>query len=73
LAASLSYGNPFSNANKSTDHFFAHGPSATTVPPPRVHAGTYLPPDLIHATREILSRLELMPVKGYLDKSSGYN
>ena len=67
LAATLPHGNPFTNANKALDHFFAHGPSATTVPPPRLHAGTCLPLELIYSTGEILSRLELMPAKGYLD------
>jgi dihydrodipicolinate synthase/N-acetylneuraminate lyase len=67
LAASLKDGNPFTNANKAIDHFFAHGPPAAEVQPPQVHAGTRLPAEVIRATGEILSRHGFMPVKGYLD------
>ena len=67
LVASLSDGNPFANANKAMDHFFAHGPRAASVPPPRLHAGSRLPAEIIRATGEVLSRLGLMPAKGYLE------
>jgi dihydrodipicolinate synthase/N-acetylneuraminate lyase len=59
-------GNPFANANKAMDHFFAHGPHADEVPPPRLHGGSQLPVEMIRQTGEILSRHYLMPVKGYL-------
>ena len=67
LAASLKAGNPFTNANKAIDHFFAHGPRAAEVQPPQVHAGTRLPGEVIRATGDILSRYGFMPAKGYLD------
>jgi hypothetical protein len=67
LVASVRDGNPFANANKAMDHFFAHGPKAAAVPPPRLHAGSHLPVDLIRATGEALQRHHLMPVKGYLE------
>ncbi len=67
LAAALPEGNPFTNANKAMDHFFAHGPKAAAAPPPRLHAGSCLPPELIRSTGEILSRQELMPAHGYLE------
>ena len=67
LAASLKDGNPFTNANKAIDHFFAHGQRAAEVPPPRVHAANRLPADVIRVTGQILSRHGFMPVKGYLD------
>ncbi len=67
LAASLKDGNPFTNANKAIDHFFAHGPGAAEVPPPRIHAGSRLPVEAIRATGEILSRHGFLPAKGYLD------
>jgi dihydrodipicolinate synthase/N-acetylneuraminate lyase len=67
LAAALPDGNPFTNANKAMDHFFAHGPKAAAMPPPRLHAGSCLPPELIRSTGEILLRQELMPPHGYLE------
>lgn len=66
LAGGLPHGNPFANGNKAIDHFFAHGPAALIVPPPRLHAGSSLPPELIRATEKILLREGLMPSKGYL-------
>jgi dihydrodipicolinate synthase/N-acetylneuraminate lyase len=66
LTAALKDGNPFANANKAIDHFLAHGPKAVNEPPPRLHAGSFLPLGLIRSTGEILSREQLMPVKGYL-------
>ena len=67
LAACLKDGNPFTNANKAIDHFFAHGPRAAEVPPPQLHAGTRLPVEVIRAMGEILSRHGFMAAKGYLD------
>lgn len=60
-------GNPFANANKAMDHFFAFGPRAMDAPPPRLHAGSRLPVEVIHATGEALVRHGLMPAKGYLE------
>ena len=67
LVAGLPEGNPFANANKAMDHFFAHGPRAAAAPPPRLHAGGKLPVEVICATADILSRHKLLPRKGYLD------
>jgi dihydrodipicolinate synthase/N-acetylneuraminate lyase len=67
LVSALPQGNPFANANKALDHFFAHGPEAAKVPPPRLHAGNHLPVETIRAAGEALSRNGLMPVKGYLE------
>ena len=67
LAAALPDGNPFTNANKALDHFFAYGPKATTAPPPRLHAGSCLPLEFIRSTAEVLSRQQLMPANGYLE------
>ena len=61
------YGNPFANANKAVDHFFAFGPKARDAPPPRLHAGVLLPADVIHAAGDTLLRHGLMPEKGYLE------
>jgi dihydrodipicolinate synthase/N-acetylneuraminate lyase len=67
LVAGLRDGNPFANANKAIDHFFAHGPKAERVAPPRLHAGSRLPESVIRAVGEALSRHGFMPKKGYLE------
>jgi Dihydrodipicolinate synthase/N-acetylneuraminate lyase len=58
-------GNAFANANKAMDHFFAYGPKAATIRPPRVHAGSSLPAEMIVETGKILDKYGLMPAKGY--------
>ena len=63
----LPHGNPFANANKAMDHFFAYGPNAAKVQPPRLHAGVRLPIEVILTTGDSLSRFDLMPGKGYLE------
>ena len=67
LVADLPDGNPFANANKAIDHFLAHGPGAVDATPPRLHAGSTLPADVIRTTAEILTEYRLMPGAGYLD------
>ena len=67
LVNNVPEGNPFANGNKAIDHFFAHGPRAAEVAPPRLHAGSHLPLEIIRATGEALSRHGLMPNKGYLE------
>ena len=67
LVASLPDGNPFTNANKAIDHFFAWGSRAAAVPPPRLHAGSRLPTEVIRATGDVLTRFSLMPSRGYLE------
>lgn len=59
------HGNAFANANKAMDHFFAYGPDAAKVPPPRLHAGPSLPVEMIVQTGQILLRYGLMPGTGY--------
>jgi dihydrodipicolinate synthase/N-acetylneuraminate lyase len=67
LVKGLPDGNAFANANKAMDHFLAHGPRAASLWPPRLHAGSCLPVEVIRSTGEILSRHDLMPAKGYLE------
>jgi hypothetical protein len=66
LASPFPHGNAFANANKAMDQFFAYGPKAASVPPPRLHSGISLPSDMIVETGKILNRYGLMPDKGYL-------
>ena len=67
LVAGLPDGNAFANANKAMDHFFAHGPQAASVPPPRLHAGSRLPVEVINAAGEALQRHGFLPAAGYLE------
>jgi len=67
LVREIPAGNAFANAGKAVDHFRAHGPKAAGVAPPRLHAGSSLPVEVIRATGEALSRYEMMPAKGYLE------
>ena len=67
IVTGLPDGNPFANANKAMDHFFAWGPKAPSAPPPRLHAGSFLPGDVIRGAGEALVRHGLMPDKGYLE------
>ena len=67
LVRGIPDGNQFANAGKAVDHFHAHGPSASQVPPPRLHSGRSLPVEVIRATGEALARHRLMPAKGYLE------
>jgi len=66
LAGQVGYGNAFTNANKAMDHFFARGPDAAKVQPPRLHSRRLLPVDLIEATGAALKHCGLMPESGYL-------
>jgi dihydrodipicolinate synthase/N-acetylneuraminate lyase len=67
IVTGLPHGNAFANANKAMDHFFAFGPKAPEVTPPRLHAGNRLPVEVIRATGDALARHGLMPKKGYFE------
>jgi dihydrodipicolinate synthase/N-acetylneuraminate lyase len=66
LVGGLPEGHAFVNANKALDHFFAHGPKAAKAPPPRLLSGSHLPVEVLRKTEQLLSRNDLLPVKGYL-------
>jgi dihydrodipicolinate synthase/N-acetylneuraminate lyase len=67
LVSDLPAGTAFACANKALDHFFAYGPRAAGVPPPRTHGGGRLSVELIRAAGKILERHGLLPSKGYLE------
>ena len=67
LVAIVQDGNPFANSGKAVDHFFAYGPHAVKVTPPRLHSGRSLPLEVIRETELILRRHDLMPTGGYLE------
>jgi dihydrodipicolinate synthase/N-acetylneuraminate lyase len=66
LVSGLPEGNPYANANKAIDHFFAYGRRAGDVPAPRLHSGHPLPSDVVAETGKVLVRHEFMPPVGYL-------
>jgi dihydrodipicolinate synthase/N-acetylneuraminate lyase len=67
LVHPLPYGNPFTNANKAIDHFFAFGPLANATEGPTLHEKIRIPHDVIQATGAILTHHSLMPEKGYME------
>jgi len=67
LVDDLPWGNRYTNANKAIDHFLAHGPDATALAPPMLHAGVRLPQAVIDATGGLLAQLGLLPSRGYLE------
>ena len=66
LVKGLPKGNAFANANKAMDHFFAYGPKAAEVQPPRLHSGDSLPVEVVRQMGEILRKHGLMSSEGYL-------
>ncbi len=67
LVQPLPYGNPFTNANKAIDHFFAFGPRANRAEGPMLHKKIRIPHNVIQATGAILTHHNLMPEKGYME------
>jgi len=65
-AANLPEGNPFANANKAAEHFYAHGGSALQAPLPRFSSGRSLPLDFVRQAGEVLGKHGLLPERGYL-------
>jgi 4-hydroxy-tetrahydrodipicolinate synthase len=63
----LPYGNPFTNANKAIDHFFAFGPAAAAKEGPLLKTGVRLPKEVLVETGAMLDAFGLMPGKGYLE------
>jgi dihydrodipicolinate synthase/N-acetylneuraminate lyase len=67
LVKDLPKGNPFTNANKSMDHYMAYGHDAERVPPPMLHAGVRLPAELIREVGKVLDEANLIPARGYMN------
>jgi dihydrodipicolinate synthase/N-acetylneuraminate lyase len=67
IVADVPVGNAFANANKALDHFFAFGPKAATVAPPRLHAGRRLPVEVLRAVGDALQRHGFLPERGYVE------
>ncbi len=67
LVKALPFGNPFTNANKAIDHFFAFGRSAGVKEGPVLKGGIRISGDILSATGDVLRKYGLMPEKGYLE------
>ncbi len=65
-AGGLGAGNLFSYSYKAIDHFFAYGPDAGEIAPPRIYSGERLVPEIIKTAGQALTRFKLMPSEGYL-------
>jgi len=68
LVIDIPEGNSFSNANKAVDHYMAFGADARFIRPPRLHAGTHIPKDVILRVGEVLESAHLIPGTGYLNQ-----
>jgi dihydrodipicolinate synthase/N-acetylneuraminate lyase len=67
IVATVPAGNRFTNANKLADHFYAHGPRAVSLPPPRLHSGHHLTAAMVRAAGAALEQHHFMPANGYLE------
>jgi 4-hydroxy-tetrahydrodipicolinate synthase len=67
LVKTLTCGNPYTNANKAFDHFYAFGPSAKSKEGPMLKGGCRIPREIIGAIGDLLKNYQLMPEKGYLE------
>ena len=65
LVSNIKKGNAFTNANKALDHYMAFGKDARTIRPPILHAGIYIPEDVIQKVGDLLESAGLIPDKGY--------
>ncbi len=68
LVSDIPDGNAFANANKAVDHYMAFGADAQHIPPPRLHAGTLIPEDVILRVGGVLESAHLIPDRGYLNQ-----
>jgi 4-hydroxy-tetrahydrodipicolinate synthase len=63
-AASVPFGNAFSNANRAVDHLWAHGREWPPRPPPLTASGNELPDDLLVAA-DLVGHFPALPERGY--------
>ncbi len=68
VAASLPFGNPFTNAAKAIDHFMAFGSRANLDAPIYLSSGKTLPRLLLEAAHAALVQEHLLPSKGYMEQ-----
>ncbi len=67
LVKTITCGNPYTNANKAFDHFYAFGPMAQSKEGPMLKGGCRIPGEVIEAIGDLLKSQQLMPEKGYLE------
>jgi 4-hydroxy-tetrahydrodipicolinate synthase len=64
-AASVPFGNAFSNANRAVDHLRAYGREWPPRPPPLTASGHELPDDLLAAAADLVGHFPALPERGY--------
>jgi dihydrodipicolinate synthase/N-acetylneuraminate lyase len=67
-AATLPFGNAFSNANRAGDHILAWGAAWPSAPPPLTISGHTLPQELLEAAAQSLAEHPGIPERGYLTR-----
>ncbi len=65
-AASVPFGNAFSNANRAVDHLWAYGREWRLRPRPLTASGNELPDDLLVAAADLVGHFPALPERGYL-------
>jgi dihydrodipicolinate synthase/N-acetylneuraminate lyase len=65
-AGKLTFGNPFSNANRAVDHLWAYGAGWVNAPAPLTISGNELPRELLEAASDLVGQFPALPEKGYL-------
>ncbi len=65
-AGELTFGNPFSNANRAGDHLLAYGSSWRERPRPLAISGDHIPDGVLEATEALLGRMPSVRKDGYL-------
>jgi 4-hydroxy-tetrahydrodipicolinate synthase len=65
-AATIRFGNPFSNANRAVDHLWAYGREWRLMPPPLTASGNELPEHLLIAAADLVGHFPALPKTGYL-------
>jgi 4-hydroxy-tetrahydrodipicolinate synthase len=64
-AASVPFGNAFSNANRAVDHLWAYGREWPLRPPPLTASGHELSDDLLAAAADLVGHFPALPERGY--------
>lgn len=67
LVEGLSFGNPFSNANRAIDHIYAYGNDTKIMPPPMTHSGRHLPEEVVLGVRQALAEEGFNTEIGYVN------
>jgi hypothetical protein len=67
IVKTIPCGNPYTNANKAFDHFYAFGPSAQSKEGPMLKGGCRITGEVLAQIGDLLKKHQLLPRKGYLE------